>query len=88
MNSHLPHTGTEDFFELLSPFVPDDYWNERWPRLQTGGRRHHFSAAQLWRLHLLALITPVHSFNLRVVPGKLKNPNKIRGFHFDFRNTL
>ena len=66
MNSQLPPTGTEDFFELLSRFVPDDYLNERWPRLQTGGRRHHFSAAQLWRLHLLALITPVHSFNLLV----------------------
>jgi len=26
----------------------------------------HFSAVQLWRLHLLALITPVHSFNLLV----------------------
>ena len=66
MKSLLPPTGTEDFLELLSPFVPDDYLNEQWPRLQTGGRRHHFSAAQLWRLHLLALTTPVHSFNLLV----------------------
>jgi hypothetical protein len=66
MNSLLPPTGTEDILELLSPFVPDDYLNEQWPRLQTGGRRHHFSAVQLWRLHLLALITPVHSFNLLV----------------------
>lgn len=66
MNSQLPPTGTEDFLERLTPFVPDDYLNERWPRLKTGGRRHHFSAAQLWRLHLLALITPVHSFNLLV----------------------
>jgi len=31
-----------------------------------GGRRHHFSAAQLWRLHLLVLITPVHSLNLLI----------------------
>jgi hypothetical protein len=66
MKSLLPPTGTEDFLELLSPFVPDDYLNEQWPRLKTGGRRHHFSAAQLWRLHLLALLTPVHSFNLLV----------------------
>lgn len=66
MKSQLPPTGTADFLELLSPFVPDDYLEQRWPRLKTGGRRHGFSAAQLWRLHLLALITPVHSFNLLV----------------------
>jgi hypothetical protein len=66
MKSQLPQTGTEDFLELLSPFVPDDYLNQRWPRLKTGGRRHGFSASQLFRLHLLALITPVHSFNLLI----------------------
>ena len=66
MKSQLPPTGTEDFLELLSPFVPDDYLDQCWPRLQTGGRRYGFSASQLWRLHLLALITPVHSFNLLV----------------------
>ncbi len=48
------------------PFVPDDYLDQRWPRLKTGGRRYGFSASQLWRLHLLALITPVHSFNLLI----------------------
>jgi hypothetical protein len=66
MKSQLPPTGTEDFLELLSPFVPDDYLDHRWPRLKTGGRRFGFSASQLWRLHLLALITPVHSFNLLI----------------------
>ena len=66
MKSQLPQTGTEGFLELLSPFVPDDYLDERWPRLKTGGRRYGFSASQLWRLHLLTLITPVHSFNLLV----------------------
>jgi hypothetical protein len=66
MKSLLPPTGTGDFLELLSPFVPDEYINEHWARLQTAGRRHHFSAAQLWRLHLLALITPVHSLNLLI----------------------
>ena len=66
MNSGLPLTGTEDFLERLSPFVPDDFLNAQWPRLKTGGRRHHFSAAQLWRVHLLALLTPVHSFNLLI----------------------
>jgi hypothetical protein len=66
VKSQLPQTGTEDFLELLSPFVPDDYLDESWPRRQTGGRRYGFSASQLWRLHLLALITPVHSFNLLI----------------------
>jgi hypothetical protein len=66
MKSQLPQTGTEDFLEVLSPFVPDDYLDQRWPRLKTGGRRYGFSASQLWRLHLLALITPVHSFNLLI----------------------
>ena len=66
MKSQLPQTGTEDFLELLSTFVPDDYLDQRWPRLKTGGRRYGFIASQLWRLHLLALITPVHSFNLLI----------------------
>lgn len=66
MKSRLPQTGTEDFLELLSPFVPDDYLDQHWPRLKTGGRRYGFSASQLFRLHLLALITPVHSFNLLI----------------------
>jgi len=66
MKSQLPPTGTEDFLELLSPFVPDDYLDQRWPHLKTGGRRYGFSASQLWRLHLLALISPVHSLNLLV----------------------
>jgi hypothetical protein len=66
MKSQLPPTGTEDFLEMLSPFVPDDYLDQRWPRLKTGGRRYGFSASQLFRLHLLALITPVHSFNLLI----------------------
>lgn len=66
MKSQLPQTGTEDFLELLSPFVPDDYLDQRWPRRKTGGRRYGFTASQLFRLHLLALITPVHSFNLLI----------------------
>jgi hypothetical protein len=66
MESLLPPTGTDEFLDLLSPFVPDDFLNERWPRFQTGGRRYGLSAAQMWRLHLLVLITPVHSINLLV----------------------
>jgi hypothetical protein len=66
VKSQLPQTGTEDFLELLAPFVPDDYLDECWPRGKTGGRRHGFSASQLWRLHVLVLISPVHSFNLLI----------------------
>lgn len=66
MKSQLPPTGTQDFLELLAPFIPDDYLDQCWPRLKTGGRRYGFSASQLWRVHLLALITPVHSFNLLI----------------------
>ena len=66
MNSGLPPTGTERLLRVLSPFVPDQYLQERWPMARTGGRRHAFSAAQLWRVHLLALLTPAHSLNLLV----------------------
>jgi len=66
MNSVLPPTGTEQLLRLLSPFVPDQYLQDHWPQATTGGRRHAFSAAQLWRVHLLALLTPVHSLNLLV----------------------
>lgn len=64
MNSKLPATGTAALLELLSPFVPDDFINECWPLGQTGGRRRAYSAAQLYRIHLLSLLTPVHSLNL------------------------
>lgn len=42
------------------------------PGAPTGGRRQSFSAAQLWRTHLLALLTPVHSLNLltELLPGQ------------------
>jgi len=66
MKSKLPTTGTEDFLDLISPFVPDDYLDHHWPTLKTGGRRCEFSSSQLWRLHLLALLTPVHSINMLV----------------------
>jgi len=64
MNSLLPITGTSALLEQLSAFVPDGFLREQWPHTQTGGRWGHFSAAQLWRLHLLVLLTPAHSINL------------------------
>jgi hypothetical protein len=66
MNSELPATGTASLLELLSPFVPDDFVNDCWPLGHTGGRRRDYSAAQLYRIHLLSLLTPVHSVNLLV----------------------
>jgi hypothetical protein len=66
MNSLLPMTGTNALLDQLSPFVPDQFLSEQWPHTGTGGRRGHFSAAQLWRVHLLVLLTPAHSVNLLV----------------------
>ena len=64
MNSLLPPTGTAVLLRQLSPYVPDDFINQLLPRRPGRGRRQVFSPAQLWRVHLLALLTPVHSFNL------------------------
>ena len=66
MNSDLPATGTAALLELLDPFVPDDFINEAWPQGRTGGRHREHTAAQLFRTHLLGLISPVHSLNLLV----------------------
>jgi hypothetical protein len=47
MNSDLPATGTAELLERLAPFVPDDFINQRWPTVATGGRRREYPAAQL-----------------------------------------
>jgi hypothetical protein len=60
----LPITGSAALLELLSPFVPDDQLNELLPRHRGAGRRGAWSAAQLYRVHLLLLLTPVRSSNL------------------------
>lgn len=57
-------TGTSELLDEVSPYVPDQFINEQWPSGPTGGRRRCFSAAQLWRVHLLLLLTPAHSVNL------------------------
>jgi hypothetical protein len=57
MNSLLPITGSNALLEQLSPFIPDGFLCEQWPHRTTGGRQGQFSAAQLWRLHLLVLLT-------------------------------
>lgn len=64
---NLPPTGTSDLLDCLSPFVPDRLINSMFPRRSGPGRHAHFSAAQLFRVLLLSLLTPVHSFNLLTV---------------------
>jgi hypothetical protein len=48
--------GTHALLERLDPYVPDDFISQLCQRERTGGRRHGLSAAQLWRVHLLALV--------------------------------
>jgi len=63
----LPLTGTGALLELLSPFVADEQINSLFCHRHRGpGRPCNFSPAQLYRVLLLALLTPAHSFNLLV----------------------
>ena len=63
MDSKLPATGTAQYLTLVSTFVPDTFINELMPRPKGRGRRQQFSPAQLYRVHLLSVSTPVHAFN-------------------------
>jgi hypothetical protein len=70
VQSALPITGTAKLLDTLSAFVPDQFINTLLAGRSHPGRRHYFSSAQLWRIHLLALLTPAHSFNalVRLLP--------------------
>jgi hypothetical protein len=70
MDSKLPATGTAQFLALVSPYVPDTFINDSMPRHRGRGRRRQFSPAQLYRIHLLSVLTPVHAFNqlVRLLP--------------------
>jgi hypothetical protein len=63
MSKSLPAVGSFALLDVLTNFVPDDFINARWPLPHRPGRRFHFSAAQLWRVHLLAPLTGGQSFN-------------------------
>lgn len=63
MNSALPLTGTAQFLRCVDPYVPDDFINQHWNQRPRRGPHRTLSAAQLWRVHLLAVLTPTHSFN-------------------------
>ncbi len=62
----LPPVGTSKLLQLLSPFIPDAFINDRFTFRQREGRRLRFSAAQLWRVHLLVSLTRTFSFNALV----------------------
>jgi hypothetical protein len=62
----LPPTGTNRLLDLVSPYVPDAFIHDLCPRQFTGGRRCALGAPQLWRVHLLPLLTSTHSLNLVV----------------------
>ena len=64
MHKALATTGTGQLLEKVSPFIPDDVINQLVPPHCGRGRRAHWSPAQLYRLLLLTLLTPAHSFNL------------------------
>lgn len=63
MSSALPAVGTMALLERLTAFVPDDFINTNWPIPRQCGPRWHFSTAQMWRVHLLALLMGGRSFN-------------------------
>jgi hypothetical protein len=62
----LPATGTAALLERLSPHIPDALINCLFAEKPGPGRPTALSPAQLFRVNLLALLTPVHSFNLLV----------------------
>ena len=66
MTPSLPPVGTNALLEQHSSPVPDDFIATLYPRDFTGGRRHILSLAQLWRVPLLAVLTPTHSLNLLI----------------------
>jgi hypothetical protein len=49
--------------EVLSEHVPDEFINKLLPRRRGVGRRCCFSAAQMWRVHLLCALTDADSYN-------------------------
>jgi hypothetical protein len=96
----LAQTGTSDLLKQLSDYLDDDCINELFPRRSGVGRPSAFTAAQLFRVSLLTLLTPVHSFNLllKILPenrswrrfAKLPNRFKVplpKMLH-DFRDQL
>lgn len=78
MPTELPRTGTIGLLERVSCYIPDDFITELCPREWTGGRRYDLTSAQLWRVHLLAVLSSSHSLNL--VATQLREQPAWRGF--------
>jgi hypothetical protein len=78
MATRLAPAGTIRLLDLVSPYVPDAFIHDLCPRQFTGGRRCALSAPQLWRVHLLPLLTTTHSLNL--VVAQLPEQAAWRGF--------
>lgn len=62
----LPPSGTAALLETLSPHLEDGLIEEVFPRRRGRGRRALFVPVQLFRLLLLHLLSPVHSYNLLI----------------------
>ena len=60
----LPPVGSAELLERLSTYVPDQFVASLIPRRRGCGRHADFSSAQLFRVLLLSVLTPVRSFNL------------------------
>jgi hypothetical protein len=87
MSAALPAVGTSALLERLTTFVPDDFINTRWPVLPRRGPRWRFSAAQLWRVHLLALLSGGRSFNS--IQRSLSEQRSLRRFaHLPNERTI
>lgn len=78
MRKSLPAVGSLALLDALTDFVPDDFINSRWPLPRRPGRRFHFSAAQLWRVHLLSVLSGGQSFN--AVQRSLAEQRRLRRF--------
>jgi hypothetical protein len=61
---NLSQTGTGALLEELSPFLDDELINSLLTQPRGPGRPRDFCSAQLFRVLLLSLLTPAHSFNL------------------------
>jgi hypothetical protein len=60
----LPQTGTALLLQKLTDFLDDSLINELVPPQRGPGQPRAFNSAQLFRVLLLSLLTPAHSFNL------------------------
>jgi hypothetical protein len=70
MSTALPPVGTAALLWDLDPHIPDEFINSFSSPKRGMGRRLQFSPAQLWRVHLLCLLTRTFSFNgiVRLLP--------------------